>query len=295
MSGNSLVINLSHSFCSQRGACAKMALHTVPYEREAMHIDWNNIHAAIWRPRKQYLRPVRHADPVRLDDLVGIEQQKEQLARNTQRVLDGLPANNALLGGARGTGKSSLIKAILNRYAESGLRLIEVDKHDLIDLPEIVDEIRALPQRFIVFCDALSFEAGEPSYKALKSVLEESIELPPDNVLIYATSNRRHLLPEYMEDNQSARLAGTEIHFDEAVEEKISHSDRIGLRRSFYHVDQAEYLAIVDSYFTNYRGDRAAIQQAAKQFALLRGGRSGRVAKQFYNEYVEPDAQSSQR
>lgn len=260
-----------------------------------MHIDWNSIHAAIWRPRKQYLRPVRHIDPVRLDDLVGIAQQKEQLARNTQRFLDGLPANNALLWGARGTGKSSLIKAVLNRYAENGLRLIEVDKHDLIDLPEIVDGIRDLPQRFVVFCDDLSFEAGEPAYKALKSVLEGSIELPPDNVLIYATSNRRHLLPEYMEDNQSARLVGTEIHFNEAVEEKISLADRFGLRLSFYPVDQDEYLAIVDRYFAGYGGDRAALHEAAKQFALLRGGRSGRVAKQFYNEYVEPDAQSSQR
>lgn len=252
-----------------------------------MNIDWNVSLAAIWRPRKQYLRPVRRVDPVRLNELVGIAHQKEQLARNTRRFLAGLPANNALLWGARGTGKSSLIKAMLNQYAENGLRLIQVDKHDLIDLPEIVDDIRELPQRFIVFCDDLSFEAGEAGYKALKSVLEGSIELPPDNVLIYATSNRRHLLPEYMQENEQARLVGTEIHFAEATEEKIALSDRFGLWLSFYPVDQDDYLAIVDSYFPDFRGDRAALHAAAKQFALLRGGRSGRIAKQFFNEYAE--------
>lgn len=253
-----------------------------------MNIDWNLTHAAVWRPRKEYLRPVRHIDPVRIDDLLGIDRQKAQLQRNTERLLAGLPANNALLWGSRGTGKSSLIKALLNAYHPRGLRLIQVDKDDLVNLPEIVDDIRELPQRFIVFCDDLSFESGEPAYKALKSVLEGSIEVPPANVLIYATSNRRHLLPEYLQDNQSAKLVGTEIHFGEAVEERISLSDRFGLCLSFYPVDQDEYLAIVDSYFADYHGDRAALHEAAKQFALLRGGRSGRVAKQFYNEYVEP-------
>jgi len=253
-----------------------------------MNIDWTITSAAVWRPRKEYLRPVQHIDPVRLDTLVGIEHQKEQLQRNTERFLGGLPSNNALLWGARGTGKSSLIKALLNAYKDRGLRLIQVDKNDLINLPEIVDEIRDLAQRFIVFCDDLSFEAGEPGYKALKSVLEGSVELPPDNVLIYATSNRRHLLPEYMEENQAAKLVGGEIHFPEAIEEKISLSDRFGLWLSFYPVNQDEYLAIVDSYFPDFRGDRAALHEAAKQFALLRGGRSGRAARQFYNGYAQP-------
>lgn len=252
-----------------------------------MNIDWKNTKAAVWRPRKDYLRPVRHIDPVRLEDLLGIDAQKQELQRNTERFLEGLPANNALLWGARGTGKSSLIKALLNTYQERGLRLIQVDKDDLLNLPEIVDDIRDLPQRFLVFCDDLSFEASEPGYKALKSVLEGSVELPPDNVLVYATSNRRHLLPEYLDENQAAKLVGGEIHFPEAVEEKISLSDRFGLWLSFYPISQDEYLTIVDHYFTGYRGDRAALHSAAKQFALARGGRSGRVARQFYNHYAQ--------
>jgi uncharacterized protein len=251
-----------------------------------MNIDWNIIKAAVWRPRKEYLRPVQQIDPIRLSDLLGIDRQKEYLQRNTERFLDDQPANNVLLWGARGTGKSSLIKAILNYYHNRGLRLIQVDKHDLVELPEIVDEIRDLPQRFIVFCDDLSFEAGEPGYKALKSVLEGSVELPPDNVLIYATSNRRHLIPEYQEENQAAKRIETEIHYPESVEEKISLSDRFGLWLSFYPINQDEYLSIVDHYFADYRGDRAALHTAAKQFALLRGGRSGRVARQFYNDYA---------
>lgn len=252
-----------------------------------MNIDWNSTKAAIWRPRKEYLRPVQHIDPVRLEDLLGIDGQKQQLQRNTERFLDGLPANNVLLWGARGTGKSSLIKALLNGYHDRGLRLIQVDKDDLSNLPEIVDDIRDLTQRFLVFCDDLSFETGEPGYKALKSVLEGSVELPPDNVLVYATSNRRHLLPEYMAENQAAKLVGGEIHFPEAVEEKISLSDRFGLRLSFYPVSQDEYLAIVDHYFHKHSGDRATLHEAAKQFALLRGGRSGRVARQFFNDYAQ--------
>lgn len=251
-------------------------------------IDWNNTHAAVWRPRKEHLRPIRHIDPISLHDLLGIDRQKAQLQRNTERFLDGLPANNALLWGARGTGKSSIIKALLNAYHFRGLRLIQVEKDDLVDLPEIVDDIRNLPQRFIVFCDDLSFEEGDPAYKALKSVLEGSIELPPENVRVYATSNRRHLLPEYQEENQQARRVGHEIHFPDSVEEKISLSDRFGLWLSFYPINQDEYLAIVDSLFPDYRGDRKELHLAAKQFALGRGCRSGRVARQFYNEFAAP-------
>jgi predicted AAA+ superfamily ATPase len=252
-----------------------------------MSIDWNTTLAAIWRQRKEYLRPVRNVDPIRLPSLLGIDAQKQQLMRNTERFLSGLPANNALLWGARGTGKSSLIKALLNEYHERGLRMIEVDKEDLIYLPEIVDEIRDLTHRFIIFCDDLSFETGESRYKALKSVLEGSIEQPPENVLLYATSNRRHLLPEYLEDNLDSRLVQGEIHHSEAVEEKISLSDRFGLWLSFYPINNDEYLRIVDSYFTAFAGDRTALHAAALEFAALRASKSGRTARQFYNWYVE--------
>ena len=199
-----------------------------------MDIDWEVTFAAIWRQRKEHLRPVRNIDPVRLRDLVGIEPQKEQLILNTERFLARKPANNALLWGARGTGKSSLVKAVLNEYTGRGLRLIEVDKDDLIFLPEIVDRIRELPQFFLIFCDDLSFDVNESSYKHLKSVLEGSIEQRPDNVLLYATSNRRHLLPESMQDNLDTRVSDDEIHYSDAVEEKISLSDRFGLWISFY-------------------------------------------------------------
>lgn len=247
-------------------------------------IDWQNTWAAIWRPYRQSLRAARQLDPVTLDQLLHIEQQKQALIDNTERFLAGLPANNALLWGARGTGKSSLIKALLNSYAPQGMRVIEVDKEDLLYLSEIVDEIRELPYRFIVFCDDLSFEAGEHSYKALKSILEGSIELPPDNVLIYATSNRRHLMPEFMQDNQASSLVDGELRYADAIEEKISLSDRFGLWLSFYPANQAEYLAMVDSYFHDYSGDRNALHQAALQFAQAKGGaRSGRTARQFYN------------
>lgn len=249
-------------------------------------IDWNTTHAALWRHHRQALRAVRDLDPIGLDALVGIDRQKSELIRNTERFLDGLPANNALLWGARGTGKSSLIKALLNTYAARGLRLIEVDKDDLLYLPEIVDDIRDLPQRFIVFCDDLSFESGERTYKSLKSVLEGSIELPPRNVLIYATSNRRHLLPEYMEENRASQIQEGELHYADAIEEKISLSDRFGLWLSFYPADQDNYLSVVDSHFTGYTGDRAQLHAAAIRFAQTRGGaRSGRTAKQFYNHF----------
>ena len=250
-------------------------------------IDWNTTNAAIWRHHRQALRAVRELDPIRLDGLVGVDRQKKELVRNTERFLAGRPANNVLLWGSRGTGKSSLIKALLNEYAARGLRLIEVDKDDLLYLPEIVDAIRDLPQRFIVFCDDLSFEAGERNYKALKTVLEGSIELPPRNVLIYATSNRRHLMPEYMEENRASGLQDGELHYADSIEEKISLSDRFGLWLSFYPSNQDDYLALVDSYFSDYRGDRGTLHAEALRFAQTRGGtRSGRTARQFYNYYV---------
>jgi predicted AAA+ superfamily ATPase len=254
----------------------------------AMSIDWQTTYAAVWRQNRAYLRPVQALDAIRLEILIGIDAQRRELCRNTERFLNRLPANNALLWGARGTGKSSLVKALLNEYKYRNLRLIQVDKEDLHNLPEIVDGIRDLPQRFIIFCDDLSFESGESGYKALKSVLEGGIEAPPENVLIYATSNRRHLLPEFMHDNLDSKLVEGELHYADAIEEKISLSDRFGLWLSFYPANQDGYLRIVDGYFPDYP-DRERLHQAAKRFALARGNRNGRTAKQFYLYFSAAD------
>jgi len=252
-----------------------------------MSIDWHTTYAAVWRQHKGYLRPVARLDAIRLGDLVGIDKQKAQLSENTEHFLSGKPANNALLWGARGTGKSSLIKALLNEYREAGLRIIEVDKQDLVYLPEIVDEIREQPQRFVIYCDDLSFETQDSRYKSLKSVLEGSIELPPENVLVYATSNRRHLLPERMRDNLDTRLVDDEVHYSDTVEEQISLSDRFGLWLAFYPHSTQNYLAIVDSYFPAYDGDREVLHQKAMDFAQQRAAKSGRTAKQFFNVFAE--------
>lgn len=249
-------------------------------------IDWDTTPAAIWRPRTETLRPVTHTDPIRFSQLLGIDRQVAAIRQNTEQFLAKAPANNALLWGSRGTGKSSIIKALLNEYRDQGLRVIEVDKTDLVNLPEIVDVIRDTAYRFIIYCDDLSFDEGESTYKALKSVMEGSIELPPDNVLIYATSNRRHLLPEYMHDNDQSRVSGTEIHHGEAIEEKISLSDRFGLWLSFYPINQPQYLAMVDALFPDIAVDkREALHQEAIRFALAKGGRSGRAARQFFNAW----------
>ena len=250
-----------------------------------MTIDWHKIHAAIWRQQKQALRPVTAIDPITLEALVGIDRQIDELCRNTERFITSQPANNALLWGARGTGKSSLVKALLNEYHSNGLRLIQVYKEDLQHLPEIVDEIRELPQRFIIYCDDFSFEINETSYVGLKTVLEGSIEQPPDNILIYATSNRRHLLPETMQDNLDSKVVDGELHYSDAIEEKISLSDRFGLWLSFYQPNLEGYLQIVDSYFPDYPGDRNTLHEAARMFSMVRASKSGRTAKQFYNFY----------
>jgi len=251
-----------------------------------MNIQWQETPAAIWRPLKGHLRAVKTIDGIQLNQLLGVDDQKRTLVRNTEKFIAGLSANNVLLWGSSGTGKSSLIKALLNCYFEQGLRIVEVDKDDLVYLPEIVDEIRDHPQRFIIYCDDLSFEAEEKTYKALKSVLEGSIESPPDNVLIYATS-KRHLMPEYMSENLTSHVVDTEIHHGEATEEKILLSDRFGLWISFYPFNQDRYLEIVDHYFSDYEGDRTELHQQAIQFALQRGGRSGRAAYQFFKNSVE--------
>lgn len=252
-------------------------------------IDWENVFAAVWRHGKNDLRAVYHVDPIQLADLVGIDSQIQRLLDNTQRFIEGKPANNVLLWGARGTGKSSLIKAIFNTFRDQGLRIIEVDKTDLLALHDIVDDIRDLPQRFIIYCDDLSFESHETSYKALKSVLEGSIELPPQNVLLYATSNRRNLVPEFMQDNLASTHIGGEVHYADSIEEKISLADRFGLRLSFYSITQDEYLAIVDHYFKDSGMESSVLHRHALQFAAERGARSGRVARQFYCYYTERD------
>lgn len=254
-----------------------------------MTIDWEKAYAAVWRQHHQQLHAVRNMDPVALDALIGIDRQKQALVENTQRFVAGKPANHALLWGARGTGKSSLVKAILNAYASEGLRLIEVFKNDLYHLPEIVDGIRDLPQKFIIYSDDFSFEINDNSYIGLKTLLEGSIEQPPANVRLYTTSNRRHLVPEYMQDNLDSKIVDGELHYADAIEEKISLSDRFGLWLSFYQPDKAGYLEIVDRYFPDYQGDRDELHRAAWDFATTRASKSGRTAKQFFNAYSSGD------
>lgn len=257
--------------------------------------DWS-APAYRWRRRRylgvevgrlEQVHRVARIDP---DDLQHVDAQKEQILRNTEQFVAGLPANNVLLTGARGTGKSSLIRACLVRFVDRGLRLIEVDKRDLVDLPDIVAQVADRPERFVVFCDDLSFEEGESSYKALKAQLDGSVAAPSDNVLIYATSNRRHLMPEYMRENLETKYeADGEIHPAETVEEKISLSERFGLWLSFYPFRQDDYLDIVAHWLARLGADRALIDAAradALQFALQRGSRSGRVALQFARDYA---------
>lgn len=252
--------------------------------------DWSASTAFRYRKRagRHVLEPVRHVAAIRLSDLKEVEPQKEKLLRNTAQFVAGRPANNVLLTGARGTGKSSLIKACLNEYAGQGLRLIEVDKTDLVDLPDLVDLVGERPERFVIFCDDLSFDEGEAGYKALKSMLDGTVAASTDNVLIYATSNRRHLLPEQMRDNLGARHmerdGNVEVHPGEAVEEKISLSERFGLWISFYPFSQPEYLEIAAQWLRFFGLPEAAIEaarQPALVWALERGSRSGRVAYQF--------------
>ncbi len=230
------------------------------------------------------LQAVEHTHEVRLADLHSIDRQKQELYRNTLQFVQRLPANNALLWGSRGTGKSSVVKALFNEFSGRGLRLIEVDKKDLTDLPEIVDQIRDSSDRYVLFSDDLSFEANDPSYVALKAVLDGSVHAPPENVLIYATSNRRHLLPEYMSDNLGAHRVDGEIHQSEAVEEKISLSERFGLWISFYPFKQDQYLEIAFYWLSAFDAlpeDEEEARHAALQWALTRGSRSGRSAYQF--------------
>ena len=253
--------------------------------------DWDAATAFRWRRRQSraWLEPVPRPHRIRVSDLKDIDEQKRRIDRNTRQFLAGRHANNVLLTGARGTGKSSLVKALLTAHAKKGLRLIEVDKTDLVDLPDIVELVCDRPERFILFCDDLSFEEGEAAYKALKSVLDGSVAAVSDNVLIYATSNRRHLMPEYMDENLQARHVDGEVHPGEAVEEKISLSERFGLWLSFYPFSQDEYLNVVRHWLKQFSLPAAAFDAArgeALQWALMRGSRSGRVAWQFARDYA---------
>ena len=263
-----------------------------PPDWSATAFRWRVVHG------RGQLQAVRHPHRIRLEDLQGVTDQKAAIERNTRQFVAGKPANNVLLTGARGTGKSSLVKAVLAKFAKKGLRLIEVDRNDLVGLPEIIDLVTERPERFIVFCDDLSFEASEPGYKALKSVLDGSIAGAPDNLLIYATSNRRHLMPERMAENREVvRDDEGEIHPGETTEEKISLSERFGLWLSFYPFDQDHYLAICTHWLAQLGAAEKSTpagrpqldpkwRQEALQWALQRGSRSGRVAWQFARDYA---------
>jgi predicted AAA+ superfamily ATPase len=261
---------------------------------QALHApDWQAGIAFRYRKRSNghgVLEPVKHIAAMTLDDLKEIEPQKEKIQRNTLQFVQGLPANNVLLTGARGTGKSSLIKACLNTYAPLGLRLIEVDKQDMVDLPAIIDVVATRAEKFIIFCDDLSFEEGEPGYKALKSILDGTVAAATPNVLIYATSNRRHLLPEYMKDNLSYNHTDDgEVHPGEVIEEKISLSERFGLWVSFYPFSQDAYLLIVDQWLSSLGvppNEAVSAHPEALVWALERGSRSGRVAFQFARDFA---------
>jgi len=256
--------------------------------------DWTAT-AFRWRKRagRGFLQAVRHPHAIRLDDLVAIDAQKTAIDTNTRQFVAGLPANNVLLTGSRGTGKSSLVKAMLAKYAGKGLRLIEVDKADLVDLPDIAEQVVGRRERYIVFCDDLTFDAGEPGYKTLKVMLDGTIAAAATDLLIYATSNRRHLLPEYMSENLETKHVGDEVHPGESVEEKISLSERFGLWISFYPFSQNDYLAAVASWLDAFdvppartKREGEARDRDALQFALQRGSRSGRIAWQFARGYA---------
>jgi predicted AAA+ superfamily ATPase len=258
--------------------------------------DWSAV-AFRWRGTPGRLEPVCHPHKIRFADLKGVDAQKAAIERNTRQFVAGKPANNVLLTGARGTGKSSLVKGVLAKFAKQGLRLIEVDRNDLLGLPEIIDLVAGRPERFIVFCDDLSFEASEPGYKALKSALDGSVAAPPDNLLIYATSNRRHLMPErFAENRETVHGDDGEIHPGETTEEKISLSERFGLWLSFYPFDQDHYLDICAHWLGRFGVEQKSVlagrqpadswRQEALQWALQRGSRSGRVAWQFARDYA---------
>jgi predicted AAA+ superfamily ATPase len=256
---------------------------------DQLDTDWHAAIAFRWRKQANvgYLQPIMHPHDISMDDLRGIDEQKQRIDQNTRQFVQGNPANNVLLTGARGAGKSSLVKALLNKYADKGLRLIEVEKQHLTDLHDIVAQIYDRPERFILYCDDLTFETNEPGYKSLKVVLDGSVATVSDNVLIYATSNRRHMMPEFMQHNLETRHIDGEIHPSEAIEEKVSLSERFGLWLSFYPFDQDQYLEIVRVWLAHFGINKmtAFTRTSALQWALMRGSRSGRVAWQFARDF----------
>ena len=284
--------DLAQLIARAEGVLARVEALLPPVARDP---DWRHITAARWRKQRgrSYLQGVAHPHAIRLDDLVAVDEQKRAIDRNTKHFVAGLPANNVLLTGSRGTGKSSLVKAMLAKYAARGLRVIEVEKGDLTDLPDIADRVAGRPERFIIFCDDLTFDAGESGYRALKVMLDGSIAGGAANVLIYATSNRRHMLPEYFSENLETKHVGDEVHPGESVEEKTSLSERFGLWISFYPFGQDDYLAAVAGWLAHFgvkapgsARDAGARTQQALQWALARGSRSGRVAWQFAKNYA---------
>lgn len=279
----------SDDFFKKAGELLDRLEHLLPVDSKSIPLHQEN--ALRWRRRENHswLEPVKHTGKLELSDLQCIDRQKEAVVRNTRQFIHGFPANNVLLWGPRGTGKSSLIKAVYNEFIKDGLRIIEVQRQYLFDLLEICDAIAGMEGRFIIFCDDLSFEANDPSYKTLKVVVDGSISTTPDNVLIYATSNRRHLVPEYMSENQQASMIDGELHHSENTEEKISLSERFGLWLAFHPFNQEQYLQIVDHWIERYSApasDTDALHQAALRWALEHGSRSGRIAWQFARDWT---------
>ncbi len=263
--------------------------------RPTAPMDWSVCPAANWRRRSfsGFLEPIAAFASIRLDDLLGIDRQKQIVEENTRQFLAGYPANNILLWGTRGTGKSSLVRALLHTHAAEGLRVVQVDKNDLVNLPDIVDQIRSEPYRFIIFADDVSFETGESSYKVLKSALDGAVYAPPDNVLIYVTSNRRHLLPEYESDNRGAMLVNNEIHHGESVEEKISLSGRFGLWVGFHPFTQDQYIEVTRQWLEQLCKQNGCpftwskeVEKEALDWSHAKGDRSGRISWQFATQWV---------